>query len=143
MGYASLAKGYKAGGFNSLQIGSDFDNEDVWNFETGIKQAFPDLRLAYNASAFYYVYDNRQAVRLDMTTSIPRYVVDTSDLEAYGLDFDTRWQATDGLALDFNASYIDSTYKDYITPEGRSEEHTSELQSLMRTSYAVLCLQKK
>src|SRR3546814_12047084 len=53
-----------------------------------------------------------------LTTSIPRYVVDTSDLEAYGLDFDTRWQATDGLALDFNASYIDSTYKDYITPEG-------------------------
>src|SRR3546814_9001617 len=25
----------------------------------------------------------------------------------------------------------------------RSEEHTSELQSLMRTSYAVLCLHKK
>src|SRR3546814_800044 len=26
---------------------------------------------------------------------------------------------------------------------GRSEEHTSELQALMRTSYAVFCLQKK
>src|SRR3546814_5016936 len=26
---------------------------------------------------------------------------------------------------------------------GRSEEHTSELQSLMRTSYAGFCLQKK
>src|SRR3546814_9518853 len=26
---------------------------------------------------------------------------------------------------------------------GRSEEHTSELQSLMRLSYAVFCLQKK
>src|SRR3546814_7879425 len=26
---------------------------------------------------------------------------------------------------------------------GRSEEHTSELQSLMRTSYAVCCLKKK
>src|SRR3546814_9984676 len=26
---------------------------------------------------------------------------------------------------------------------GRSEEHTSELQSLMRLSYAVYCLQKK
>src|SRR3546814_10106321 len=25
----------------------------------------------------------------------------------------------------------------------RSEEHTSELQSLMRTSYAVICLKKK
>src|SRR3546814_2249157 len=27
--------------------------------------------------------------------------------------------------------------------EGRSEEHTSELQSLLRISYAVFCLQKK
>src|SRR3546814_535859 len=30
-----------------------------------------------------------------------------------------------------------------ITLEGRSEEHTSELQSLMRISYAVFCLKKK
>src|SRR3546814_9239309 len=28
-------------------------------------------------------------------------------------------------------------------PDGRSEEHTSELQSLMRISYAVFCLKKK
>src|SRR3546814_7685058 len=28
-------------------------------------------------------------------------------------------------------------------PLNRSEEHTSELQSLMRISYAVFCLQKK
>src|SRR3546814_8202601 len=28
-------------------------------------------------------------------------------------------------------------------PFGRSEEHTSELQSLMRNSYAVFCLKKK
>src|SRR3546814_1849883 len=27
--------------------------------------------------------------------------------------------------------------------DDRSEEHTSELQSLMRTSYAVFCLKKK
>src|SRR3546814_8526029 len=33
-----------------------------------------------------------------------------------------------------------------VTPSGarsRSEEHTSELQSLMRISYAVICLKKK
>src|SRR3546814_4440973 len=31
-----------------------------------------------------------------------------------------------------------------LPPEGeRSEEHTSELQSLMRISYAVFCLKKK
>src|SRR3546814_4434296 len=30
-----------------------------------------------------------------------------------------------------------------VTTIGRSEEHTSELQSLMRISYAVFCLKKK
>src|SRR3546814_4448150 len=32
---------------------------------------------------------------------------------------------------------------DVVYDLGRSEEHTSELQSLMRISYAVFCLQKK
>src|SRR3546814_1547198 len=32
---------------------------------------------------------------------------------------------------------------DQATAQTRSEEHTSELQSLMRTSYAVFCLKKK
>src|SRR3546814_6132528 len=30
-----------------------------------------------------------------------------------------------------------------VAPLGRSEEHTSELKSLMRISYAVFCLKKK
>src|SRR3546814_4232495 len=52
---------------------------------------------------------------------------------------------------------IDQAYAEYLEPEDddaglelaktasnvRSEEHTSELQSLMRISYAVFCLQKK
>src|SRR3546814_10522095 len=32
---------------------------------------------------------------------------------------------------------------DIVLAEARSEEHTSELQSLMRISYAVFCLKKK
>src|SRR3546814_10527966 len=34
-------------------------------------------------------------------------------------------------------------YDFYQKPVDRSEEHTSELQSLMRISYAVFCLKKK
>src|SRR3546814_12096965 len=33
--------------------------------------------------------------------------------------------------------------RNIIGDSGRSEEHTSELQSLMRISYAVFCLKKK
>src|SRR3546814_9344194 len=36
----------------------------------------------------------------------------------------------------------DPRFRDRL-PQPRSEEHTSELQSLMRISYAVFCLKKK
>ena len=126
--FASLAKGYKAGGYNAFSPGASFDNENVWNLETGIKRELRDLRLQYEASAFYYIYDNRQAIRLDTTEAIPRYVVSTSDLTAWGLDFSARWHPTDHLSVDFATEWIDSTYKDFITPEGRdlSGEATGE-----------------
>src|SRR3546814_1854803 len=38
---------------------------------------------------------------------------------------------------------IDQQDRKALRREGRSEEHTSELQSLMRISYAVFCLKKK
>src|SRR3546814_1660213 len=49
-----------------------------------------------------------------------------------------------------DATYFSSSVETYqsnpalaITRSARSEEHTSELQSLMRISYAVFCLKKK
>src|SRR3546814_2909687 len=39
-------------------------------------------------------------------------------------------------------SHMDAE-KPFLRPKKRSEEHTSELQSLMRISYAVFCLKKK
>src|SRR3546814_8601846 len=38
--------------------------------------------------------------------------------------------------------FLAETFPYSIDPHSRSEEHTSELQSLMRISYAVFCLQK-
>src|SRR3546814_3948171 len=43
-----------------------------------------------------------------------------------------------GIAADHIAVMVNDA-----VPEERSEEHTSELQSLMRISYAVFCLKKK
>src|SRR3546814_7318750 len=50
------------------------------------------------------------------------------------------------VILDFHLPpfLIHQTYRSsYILKIARSEEHTSELQSLMRISYAVFCLKKK
>ena len=45
MVFASLAKGYKAGGYNAFSPGANFKNENVWNFETGIKRSLDGGRL--------------------------------------------------------------------------------------------------
>src|SRR3546814_1458836 len=50
-----------------------------------------------------------------------------------------RGRAESGYAKD-PMTYVPLTYVQDIE---RSEEHTSELQSLMRISYAVFCLKKK
>src|SRR3546814_8403875 len=39
--------------------------------------------------------------------------------------------------------YFDGVGETYFMQVARSEENTSELQSLMRISYAVICLKKK
>src|SRR3546814_5161262 len=39
--------------------------------------------------------------------------------------------------------FTEEEKEDFSLMENRSEEHTSELQSLMRISYAVFCLNKK
>src|SRR3546814_5980848 len=45
---------------------------------------------------------------------------------------------------DHPGNSISPNYRvDFEAMDGRSEEHTSELQSLMRISYAVFCLTKK
>src|SRR3546814_8170200 len=59
-------------------------------------------------------------------------------------DGTSRWKMM-GLMVDpcdYHAKY---TSDGMVPPKDhrRSEEHTSELQSLMRTSYAVFCLKKK
>src|SRR3546814_2271191 len=45
--------------------------------------------------------------------------------------------AVGGIGAAFRAAAL------VLDRRGRSEEHTSELQSLMRISYAVFCLKKK
>ncbi|MFC4314316.1 TonB-dependent receptor [Steroidobacter flavus] len=144
MVFGSLAKGYKAGGYNSTEVGSEFENEDVWNFETGIKSVFPDVGVTLNASAYYYIYNNKQAIALaaDVEGSdIPQYVIDTSDEKAWGVDVDAQWRPVDQLRLFANLAFIDATFKDKTTrgedPLDLSGEPTGEpyLSASLGASY--------
>ena len=112
--WGSVAKGYKAGGYNSVEIGSVFDPENVWNVETGVKSVFPELNLLLNGSVYYYLYKDKQAISLDTTVEggVPQYLVDTSDEQAWGVDLQAQWQPIDGLTFNAVVAFIDATYSD-------------------------------
>src|SRR3546814_3060104 len=59
-----------------------------------------------------------------------------------GLLTDRQWDRIEALFADDQHVAVETTWSIYQHMV-RSEEHTSELQSLMRISYAVFCLKKK
>ncbi len=70
------------------------------NYELGVKSELFDRRLLVNASAYYYDYTNLQNLKLvNPDGQIPRYQVTISDVHAWGVDFETHWQATDALRM--------------------------------------------
>src|SRR3546814_6351528 len=63
--------------------------------------------------------------------------------EAYQAFVENGWGAINGPE-DFGGQGLPFALFSVVMEDlGRSEEHTSELQSLMRISYAVFCLKKK
>ncbi len=128
--YASFSEGYKAGGYNSVEVGSRFDNETVTSWEVGFKSDFLNPDLILNMSAFSYVYEDKQSIRLVAPTGggVPQYLVQTSDDEAIGVDFELDWGVTESLQLHANAQWLDSTYRRRVDSNGAdlSGEPTGE-----------------
>ena len=119
--FASYTQGYKAGGYNSVEVGSRFENEDVDNFEAGLKWTAPDNSMRVAASIFHYLYKDKQAVRLVNNvggSGVPQYVVETSDETGTGVDFQVDWAPLAGFEAYLNLQYIDVTFDERITRSG-------------------------
>src|SRR3546814_10377124 len=84
----------------------------------------------------------------DSHLSLPVVDADESELEIDVAPFRTLNNAPMGMTAHIVYTTWDRDLPCSLSPTIigniiRSEEHTSELQSLMRTSYAVFCLKKK
>lgn len=120
MSYASIAKGFRGGGFNrsgalpaSLRT---YKGDKVWTYEIGTKYVSPDRRLSLSAALFYNDY--KDYIGLNSIYSVPPSFVtvdlNTGDVESYGIELEGSfrpvdiWTISGGVSL-MHARITDST----------------------------------
>lgn len=113
--YGSLSTGFKAGGF-SLQNGTATDEsrpygeENVTNYEIGLKSEFLDKRARINAAAFYTEYEDFQ----NASYAGLIFVVNNAELVTVsGVEIDSTFILTPSLIANVNVAYIDTIYDKY------------------------------
>src|SRR3546814_9608920 len=81
--------------------------------------------------------DNGDGAALSAPSRLPLFILSSHDRDMLsGYAMQAGWRPVAARrATDAEQRFLGS--------QARSEEHTSELQSLMRTSYAVFCLKKQ
>jgi iron complex outermembrane receptor protein len=111
--WASYANGYTAGGFNSLQVGSEFDPEEVDNYELGVKSEFFDNTVRINASIYHYEYSDKQdIVQVDNGGQVRVFATSTGDAEGNGFESEFLWLPIENLQLALNYGYLDAQWSD-------------------------------
>jgi outer membrane receptor protein involved in Fe transport len=135
-GFLSLARGFKAGGFNpGIGVPDDrrqFDTEYVWNLEGGIKGRWLDDRLRVNASIFMSERDDQQIrTSFQLVPNDPAsFVFFTDNSEegrTTGVELDVRWLPSDSWQLYATVGLLDAEIRNFGTAEvnldGREQAH--------------------
>lgn len=123
-GYVSLAKGYKAGGFNLgfVPVGQrEFAEESLWSAELGVKSTLSDGRLLLNGSIFYYARRDQQvetSVQLNPNdpASFVFFTDNAAQGDAVGLEADLTWLPTDELELFANVGLLRARFDTLAAP---------------------------
>jgi iron complex outermembrane receptor protein len=113
MAYASVSRGYNAGGYDVFNPLGRFDAEHMTNFEVGLKGALPELRASYEVSGFRYKFTNLQNITLVNAGVVPVYDITTSDQSAWGADLSGSIEVVRHVTLFGAAEYLRQRYDAY------------------------------
>jgi iron complex outermembrane receptor protein len=119
MTYASATFGYKAGGFNSVEINSEFKPETIQNYELGLKSDWLQHQLRVNLTGYYYFYRDFQSISLAavQNSRLPEYVTQSGNLEGKGVDLEVIWLPARNLTLSLDGGYVDSIWQKFLENE--------------------------
>lgn len=123
--YAKAANGFKSGGFN-VDLGSvffpsannaeanSFDEENIWNYELGMKAEWFDNRLRTNVTLFHQEYEDLQ---LQQTKNVNnQFVVAVGNVgksEQRGVELDINAVPVEGLSIVASIGYLDAEYTEF------------------------------
>jgi outer membrane receptor protein involved in Fe transport len=140
-GYATFARGYKAGGFN---IGADvppahrsFVAETLDNFEIGMRATSAGGRLSGDAAVFFMRRNDQQVPTGEQLEpgnplSFVLFTDNAARGENYGLEATLRWQPLDPLLVDARGAILETRYIDYRYGDrdldGREQAHAPQYQ---------------
>src|SRR5690606_17195939 len=151
--YASVSRGYKAGGLNT--DGSlnpelrEFEPEFLWNYELGYKASYLNQRLNTRLSLFYMDRDDIQIsssysqLRSDGSTEFIEYIGNAASGVNYGLEFSADWASSDKLSLYTSIGLLKSEYQDFINSagddlDGRAQAHAPAWQFSLGANILLL-----
>ena len=116
LAYASVARGFKSGAINLGGLTPPVKPETVLNGEIGIKSTFLDRRAQLNVAAFYSDYKNLQVLQIG---AISQILSNAAKAKIGGIEVEAIFKPVHGLTVNANASYLDATYKEFVTPDAR------------------------
>lgn len=110
--YASYSRGYKGGGFNTQAGGAgtvppSYAPEFVNAFEIGTKNTLAGGTVVFNATAFYYDYQNYQVAKLVGSSTATENI----DARIKGIELETIVEPTRGLRFNANLGLLDTKIK--------------------------------
>ncbi|MCP4118487.1 MAG: TonB-dependent receptor [Desulfobacteraceae bacterium] len=118
MGYASVAKGFRAGGFNYFagNRNESYDAEEVWSYEAGAKSQLFDNRLILNGAVYYMDIQDMQAT--EGAPPMDLHITNSAEATAHGVEVDMQLLLTRCLTLDAGFGYSHVEYDKFKDDSG-------------------------
>ena len=117
--YASVTRGYKAGGFNTSFDKKEertFDPEYSWNYELGTKLNFCNNRFFADIALFYIDWKNQQVFQ-PIESGRGRKLKNAGKSASKGIEISLSARPVDELILQANYGYTKAYFKKYLFSE--------------------------
>ena len=120
--FASRTEGFTAGGFNTetnsaTAINLGFNPETITAYEVGAKTRWLDDSLTFNITGFIQDFEDKQEGFFNVAERFFS-IFNASEASMDGVEIEAVWYPTDGLALYFSYSWLETEYERFVIPGG-------------------------